>query len=42
VLVGDPVGTRQSRGGADISMNRMEMRVMLGCEVDENTVFFYR
>ena len=40
VLVGDPVGTRQSRGGADISMERKEIRVLLGCEVDENIYFF--
>jgi hypothetical protein len=39
VLVGDSVGTRRSRGGADISMDRMEIRVLLGCEVDENIYF---
>jgi len=39
VLVGDPVGTRQSRGCADIPMDRKEIRVLLGCVVNENICF---
>ena len=35
VLVGDPVRKHQSRGGADISLDRKEIRGLLGCEVDE-------
>lgn len=37
--MGDPVGTHQSRRVADISMDRKEIRVLLGSEVDENIYF---
>ena len=32
-FVGDPVGKRQSEVGADVSLDRKEIRGLLGCEI---------